>query len=86
MRRCTSYGYYMIQISSLSPVITDRTKSHDRKKKVEKLSYLKKLQELKAKRSQNIKRRKSIEDGYKVTQLVLLSHSSIGIYSKKKRR
>jgi hypothetical protein len=58
-------------------VITDRTKSHDRKKKVEKLSYLKKLQELKAKRSQNIKRRKSIEDGYKVELIVQLSKSKL---------
>ncbi|XP_063681692.1 calponin homology domain-containing protein DDB_G0272472-like isoform X4 [Bolinopsis microptera] len=53
---------------SATTMITDRTKSHDRKKKVEKLGYLKKLQELKNKRSQNIKRRKSIEDGYKKSE------------------
>ncbi|KAL5261344.1 hypothetical protein ACHWQZ_G007143 [Mnemiopsis leidyi] len=53
---------------SATTMITDKTKSHDRRKKVEKLGYLKKLQELKAKRSQNIKRRKSIEDGYKKSE------------------
>ena len=48
-------------------VIIDKTRTHDKKKKLEKIGYMKKLQDLKDKRADNLNRRKNIGDEFKVS-------------------
>ena len=46
---------------SATTVVTDKTRSVEKRKKIEKLSYLRKLEETKAKRLLNLKQRKDIK-------------------------